>query len=240
MWKPGKVALCGTLLVAFLAVAGTTVRAEIIQIDMSATANYDAFGETGEKQYATWMRTHDISTGLSLVDNPGTTTNEGAQASTAYDVFKIYGENQSIGQYPNNGRTFVSQALADVSGAGKVAMPSDYLITTSYGTFEIGKGMTTTAGYTRYGATSWTDPGVYPTGPGTANTSRPWSRAWRAVIRAPLFNPASTTTTARDSPLMTRLRAGKLPARGGVPRGNSLTTAPRRAISAIRPRFSGG
>jgi len=168
MWKPGKVALCGTLLVAFLAVAGTSVRAEIIQIDMSAAANYDAFGETGEKQYATWMRTHDISTGLVLVDNPGTTTNEGAQASTAYDVFKIYGENQSIGQYPNNGRTFVSQALADVSGAGKVAMPSDYLITTSYGTFEIGKGMTTTAGYTRYGATSWTDPGVYPTGPGTA------------------------------------------------------------------------
>ncbi len=47
------------------------------------------------------------------------------------------------------------------------------------------------------------------TGPGTAMTSRPNSAASRAVISAPLRSAASTTTTPRDSPAMTRFRSGK-------------------------------
>ena len=53
--------------------------------------------------------------------------------------------------------------------------------------------------------------------PGTAMTSRPWSRAQRAVIREPLRPLAWTTTTARETPLMILLREGKFPGRGGVP-----------------------
>ena len=41
-----------------------------------------------------------------------------------------------------------------------------------------------------------------PTCPGTANTSRPWSRARPAVMRVPLCSGASRTTTPRLSPLM--------------------------------------
>ena len=46
--------------------------------------------------------------------------------------------------------------------------------------------------------------------PGTAITSRPSSSAARAVESAPLRDPASTTTTARTQPAITRLRRGKL------------------------------
>ena len=53
--------------------------------------------------------------------------------------------------------------------------------------------------------------------PGTASTSRPCSSAQRAVMSDPLFSPASTTTTARDRPLMMRLRSGKNCGSGGVP-----------------------
>ena len=60
--------------------------------------------------------------------------------------------------------------------------------------------------------------------PGTASTSRPCSSAQRAVISEPLFSPASMTTTARDRPLMMRLRSGKNCGSGGVPGTSSLTT----------------
>ena len=49
--------------------------------------------------------------------------------------------------------------------------------------------------------------------------------AWRAVISAPLFVSASTTSTPRDIPLTIRLRRGKLSFSGGVPSGYSLSTA---------------
>ena len=55
--------------------------------------------------------------------------------------------------------------------------------------------------------------------PGTANTSRPWSAANSAVINAPLRVPASTMTTHVLSPLMMRLRGGKLRGSGRVPSG---------------------
>ena len=45
--------------------------------------------------------------------------------------------------------------------------------------------------------------------PGTASTSRPCPKAQRAVISDPLLSPASTTTTARQSPLIIRFRNGK-------------------------------
>ena len=66
--------------------------------------------------------------------------------------------------------------------------------------------------------------------PGTANTSRPCARACRAVISEPLPAAASTTTTPRARPEMMRLRCGKCAARGGVPGGNSETSAPRAAM----------
>ncbi len=45
--------------------------------------------------------------------------------------------------------------------------------------------------------------------PGTAMTSRPCSAAQPAVISEPDLSDASITTTARDSPLISRLRIGK-------------------------------
>ena len=77
-------------------------------------------------------------------------------------------------------------------------------------------------------------------GPGTANTSRPWSRAAWAVISAPERTGASTTSAARLSPLMMRLRTGKCPGRGSVPGGYSDSSTPVAAISSYNLRFSAG
>ena len=76
--------------------------------------------------------------------------------------------------------------------------------------------------------------------PGTAITSRPSSRAALAVERAPLRFPASTTTTARAQPAITRLRRGKFCFHGPVRSGNSLTRAPSRATASARAAFSAG
>jgi len=45
-------------------------------------------------------------------------------------------------------------------------------------------------------------------------------------MRVPLYSPASTTSTPRDSPLMTRLRIGKFWGVGAAPMGNSLISVP--------------
>jgi hypothetical protein len=68
--------------------------------------------------------------------------------------------------------------------------------------------------------------------PGTANTSRPWSAAVRAVISEPDGMAASTTRQPRARPLIRRLRRGKLRAAGAAPSGNSDSSSPRSAISA--------
>jgi hypothetical protein len=60
------------------------------------------------------------------------------------------------------------------------------------------------------------------------------------VISEPLFSLASMTTTARDSPLMMRLRGGKNIGSGGVPGTSSLITAPSRSIVAAQRACSGG
>ena len=56
--------------------------------------------------------------------------------------------------------------------------------------------------------------------PGTANTSRPWSAAQRAVMSEPDSTAASTTRQPRARPLIRRLRRGKLWAIAAVPSGN--------------------
>ena len=56
------------------------------------------------------------------------------------------------------------------------------------------------------------------------------------MISEPLASAASTTSTPRASPLIRRLRRGKLAASGGVPSGNSDTSAPRAAIGLIQSR----
>ena len=76
--------------------------------------------------------------------------------------------------------------------------------------------------------------------PGTANTSRPCSAAWVAVISAPLRAFASTTTTARHRPLMIRLRAGNMPGCGSTVIGVSVTSAPCPATRSARSACSGG
>src|ERR1017187_3981513 len=77
--------------------------------------------------------------------------------------------------------------------------------------------------------------------PGTANTCRPCSPAWFAVINAPLFKFASTTTTPNDQPLMMRFRIGKFWRSGCTPKGNSVTTAPPfSTISSANFLFSEG
>ncbi len=47
----------------------------------------------------------------------------------------------------------------------------------------------------------------------------PWTMLTLAVIRAPLFSPASITTVPRESPEMIRLRGGKFTPSGCVPGG---------------------
>ena len=76
--------------------------------------------------------------------------------------------------------------------------------------------------------------------PGTASTSRPCSSAKRAVIRAPLRTPASTTTTPRDRPESIRLRCGKVHFAGLVSTGYSLTTVPVSPILSARLTFAAG
>ena len=70
--------------------------------------------------------------------------------------------------------------------------------------------------------------------PGTANTSRPWSPARRAVTSEPLRAAASTTRTPSERPLMMRLRHGKFHGMGRVPKGNSDTSAPCSAMRSAR------
>src|SRR5882762_10504415 len=65
-----------------------------------------------------------------------------------------------------------------------------------------------------------------------ASTSRPCSAARRAVMSEPESRVASTTRQPRARPEMRRLRRGKFPALGGVPSGNSDTSAPRDKISS--------
>src|SRR6266852_3456327 len=65
-----------------------------------------------------------------------------------------------------------------------------------------------------------------------ASTSRPCSAARRAVMSEPESRAASTTRQPRARPEMRRLRRGKFPALGGVPSGNSDTSAPRNKISS--------
>lgn len=76
--------------------------------------------------------------------------------------------------------------------------------------------------------------------PGTANTSRPCSRARRDVISDPDFRAASTTSTPWESPEIRRFRAGKCRAVGRVPTGCSDTTTPVVAILFCRSSCSGG
>src|SRR3989344_9353248 len=63
-------------------------------------------------------------------------------------------------------------------------------------------------------------------GPGTAKTSRPCSRAKRAVIRAPERSRASTTTTPFERPEIIRFRRGKFFFLAGGPGGFSESTSP--------------
>ena len=68
--------------------------------------------------------------------------------------------------------------------------------------------------------------------PGTASTSRPCSPARRAVMSDPERAAASITSTPSESPDISRLRCGKFSASGGMPGGNSETSAPRAAMAA--------
>ena len=67
--------------------------------------------------------------------------------------------------------------------------------------------------------------------PGTAMTSRPWSKARRAVPRLPERRAASTTTVAAQIPVIMRLRRGKSRACARYPGGRSETRRPAFAMS---------
>ena len=85
-------------------------------------------------------------------------------------------------------------------------------------------------------------PAVRPSNgcPGTANTSRDWSSALRAVIRLQDLAAASITTTPIDRPDMIRLRAGKWRAWGCIPMAISDRRRPDFAISWVSAVFSVG
>ena len=68
-------------------------------------------------------------------------------------------------------------------------------------------------------------------GPGTANTSRPCSKAVWAVMRAPLRRGASMTTVPRHRALMMRFRTGKWAPLCSVPGGYSERMTPVAAMS---------
>ena len=71
------------------------------------------------------------------------------------------------------------------------------------------------------------------TSDGTAITSRPCSRAMRAVMSEPLLVDASTTTTPRQRPLTIRLRAGKWCLRAGSRGAYSVANAPPAATISV-------
>ena len=76
--------------------------------------------------------------------------------------------------------------------------------------------------------------------PGTANTSRPWSMASRAVMAEPLYWAPSTTSSPQLRPLMTRFRMGKFCGNAVEPMGNSDSIRPLATISVASLRFSEG
>ena len=76
--------------------------------------------------------------------------------------------------------------------------------------------------------------------PGIANTSRPASRASRAVISEPERKAASTTSVPRARPAMMRFLIGKFSAREWVPIGNSLTIRPAAAMRCASARWPAG
>ena len=76
--------------------------------------------------------------------------------------------------------------------------------------------------------------------PGTAKTSLPCSKAKSAVIKAPLFSAASTTTVPKAKPLSILFLAGKLFRSGRMKTGNSDKIAPCSAICFLKLIFSGG
>ena len=77
--------------------------------------------------------------------------------------------------------------------------------------------------------------------PGTANTSFPSSSASSAVIKLPLFSPASTTTTPSLIPLIILFRLGKFCGTGTTFSSYSVITAPPYfIISSINFIFSFG
>ena len=76
--------------------------------------------------------------------------------------------------------------------------------------------------------------------PGMAKTSRPASRASRAVISEPERIAASTTRVPRARPAMMRFLIGKFSGREAVPIGNSLTSRPAAAIRCASARCRAG
>ena len=78
------------------------------------------------------------------------------------------------------------------------------------------------------------------TGPGTAPTGRWCSLAALAVVSDPERRLASTTTVARASRAMIRLRARNRDRYGAHPTGTSLTTAPAAATWSSMPAVCGG
>ena len=67
--------------------------------------------------------------------------------------------------------------------------------------------------------------------PGTVKRSLSCSMASCAVMSAPLFLGASTTTTPCDRPLIMRFLAGKFPFEMALPGGYSDATSPPDSIN---------
>jgi len=70
------------------------------------------------------------------------------------------------------------------------------------------------------------------TGPGTAISRRPRSRACRAVLSAPLRSPASTTSVPVASAAITRFLTRNLSRLTVRPGGHSLTITPWAATAS--------
>ncbi len=78
------------------------------------------------------------------------------------------------------------------------------------------------------------------TGPGTAISRRPRSRACRAVLSAPLRSPASTTSVPVASAAITRLRTRNLSLLTVRPGGHSLTITPWAATASSSSAWAVG
>lgn len=142
------------LLLAGMVIGGAGLAAaETVAIDMSSAFNYDSVAEKGELQFASWWGTNNPTDGTS-------------RSVTNHSLLDVFGQHElAYNQGSAQASCYISQFLSDSTAANGTNLPINGVI----GSFEIGKGLTLSSGYSRYGITNWVYGGVPPVGTNTVN-----------------------------------------------------------------------